>query len=166
MTEKKKPGRPRTRPDEPQAPPTSYRFSARHRFALALLAKQTSVHQIAALQRAIEIALSELGLSRSWESLYSDDDVVTTLNLYALPEYRVDDAEKQRRQFVFAHNRFFYVDKERTQPHAVYARILWPRLDEYAAEWRELLHEDYNIAARKMAAAIKAAGKKPPPVEV
>jgi hypothetical protein len=162
---KRKPGRPKTR-TEPIAPPTSYRFTSRHRFALNLLAKQTSSNQVAALQQAIEIAVRELGLSRSWEALYNDDEVIATLNLYALQEYRVDDTEKQRRQFIFAHNRFFYTDAKRTQPHAVFARILWPKIDEYAAKWFEHLHDDYNIAARAMAADIKKAGRTPPPIEV
>ncbi len=162
---KKRRGRPRSDDSRRQVPPTSFRINPKLRFGLDLLAKQLRTDKIGAIEHGIVLGLRELGLSRDWQSLYDDDPLLAELRKYTLTEYEVDELEKKRRSFVFAHSRFFYVDKERLTPHGVFARILWPKLDEYMREWHEHLHDDYTRAAKLMAADIKKAGKKPPAIE-
>ena len=162
--QRKRLGRPPKRDGHTQNS-VSYRLALKYRFALQLLTRQLATDKIVALEKAIGDAVSKLHLSRDWMSLYNEDEVTAELNLYALAEYRVDETEKKRRQFVFAHSRFFYVDKERLQVNTALAHVLWPRLDAYIDAWHDHLHEDYNHAARIMAADIKKAGKRPPAIE-
>jgi hypothetical protein len=162
----KKRGRPSKRENPAAARSASYSLSPQHRFGLALAAKQMATDKTVVVQRGIEMILSSLGLSRPWSALYSDDELVTRLNVYALAEYAASEDERAERQFIHAHSRFFYRDAERLHPNAAAARVLWPKIGEYAKLWRENLHEDYHCAARRMAEDLKAAGLKSPPVEV
>jgi hypothetical protein len=76
-----------------------------------------------------------------------------------IPSTYEDD---ERRTFIQQHIEFFSETNEINEPDRINVEILWPKLDDYLATWRDTKHTDPYKTGRDMAADLDAAGISPP----
>jgi hypothetical protein len=142
--------------------PTTFRFTEKHKWGLALLARQMKKDKVVVLQDLIEAACLDLDIGRHWEELYDKSEAVRTLNCLSLPDYAKTTAEKDLLKFIEAHRRFFYSDKHAHVPRRAHVEALWPRMKEYHQLWLQTKDENSEAAAKEMAKDLKKAKLEAP----
>jgi hypothetical protein len=136
-----------------------------HDFALELISRQNDGQKFTAIvERAIitgaQAEAAKLGLQ--WENIWSEDEGMRTLTLWALPGYKANTQEKALRNFTLHHRDFFYADEACQVPHRTYLLHLWPDIEKYYRTWLDRRQDDHWAAADAMAAALKSKKVKPP----
>ncbi len=145
----------------------NFKLSDRTRLALRWLkAHERRTNNTQLLEELIESRADEVceqrKIKRHWSTLFSHDAGITTLNLFGLPTYTPTVPERSLHRFVVTHAPFFYADDEQTQPSMQRAAILWPRVQEYLAQWERERAGDQWCAAKAMAAELKKHGEPVP----
>lgn len=141
---------------------TSYKLSAKHRFALHLLARQGGTTYTAVLEDAVdELAKSKLNLPKHWLELYDPEPSMRMLRAFAISTYKATSEEDEMIAFIRAHPQFWWADKDHTEPKRQYVTVLWPERERYIKIWRGR-DKNYWAAAEAMAADLKKAKIEPP----
>jgi hypothetical protein len=146
-----------------------YKLSDRARFALRwLMAHESARDRTALIEELVEGRADDVCKQRNiaphWLTLFSPhNEGISTLRLFALPNYRPSSAERAQHHFVMQHAPFFYDDDQQTQPSVQRVTILWPRIKEYQKLWQAKRDTDGMwIAAKAMAAELKKNGEPVP----
>lgn len=150
----------------------SIRLDPKTKFVLEFVAKINGQSITTIVDRAIKLAAESaiVGTTewrndeekKNWRHYWHPSDGVRTLKLIADEEYPTTFDEDELRSFTTEHWAFFYTDKSGLRPLSHYVDILWPKIQEFVALWRERRHENYWIASNAMKEAIRAAGVAPP----
>lgn len=97
-----------------------------------------------------------------WSEFWDPSEGVRTLKLIACPYYPTTFDEDELKAFTEAHRDFFYVRNAGKEPRRAFVDILWPKIEEYLAIWREKKSTDYWAAGEAMKEDLAAARVQAP----
>ncbi|MBK8909460.1 MAG: hypothetical protein IPM60_16780 [Rhodospirillales bacterium] len=104
---------------------------------------------------------SEIG-QETWSKFWDPSEGVRTLKLIACPYYPTTFDEDELKAFTDAHREFFYVGSRGNEPRRAFVDILWPKIEDYLAIWREKKSTDYWAAGEAMKADLGVARVQAP----
>jgi hypothetical protein len=140
----------------------SLRMDPKTRFMLELLSRVRGQSITVVVERAIRDAANNMSVSeeesefgserirKTWSDFWDPNEGVRTLKLLLDRDYPSNFEEDELRAFTKTHWPFFYTSEKALSVRSGLVVILWPKIGEYQAMWREKTNSNYWAAGEAM----------------
>lgn len=121
------------------------------------------------VERAVREMAGRVGINsefennpKTWTSFWDSSEGMRALHLYSDTDYPTTFEEDEILRFTKTHWPFFYINERATTQRRAYVDLLWPKIEEYVAIWRDKRHVNYWASGEAMQADLSAARVVPP----